>query len=276
MVGLNDERNDGAAQAEARLRALLRSMPQSAAAPEFRARLRREFASGTLAARRRRSRWPLLAAAALVPALAALLLWLGRAPAWELVALRGGGEVVVDGHVFAAARTGAIAARLVPGARVELRGGIELELQAAGSLSLQLVPGAEMTLPRPPGRGLPRRVVARHWNGEVRLVTGPRFRGAVLRILTPEADIEVRGTTLAVIRDAASTCVCNFDGDVRMAPIDGMPQEVPPGKRRFMYGDGRPPVLLDIDAMETMKLQMFHDSATPRLAAPGAGGEVLE
>jgi ferric-dicitrate binding protein FerR (iron transport regulator) len=101
----------------------------------------------------------------------------------------------------------------------------------------------------------------------VRIVTGPRFRGAVLRVVTPEADVEVIGTTLAVIRDATATCVCAFEGSVRMGPRTLELETVPPGMRRFLYNDGRPPATVAIDAMGTMKLQMFHDNFRPKLSS---------
>ncbi len=272
---MNDERKDESASltaVERKVRDLVRSLPRSESAPEFRERLRHTFVHGTLAGPARRWTRPrgrqALATAVLIPttvAAVALVAWLGRPPEWKLEALRGDGEVVVDGRVFAATAADAIAASLAPGSRVQLRGNVELELLGAGNMAWQLIPGADATLPRLPGRWFPRRVIASVWGGEVRIVTGPRFRGAALRIVTPEADIEVTGTTLAVIRDSTSTCVCTFAGSVRVSPIGGMPQAVLAGKRRFIYNDGRPSALLDIDAMETMKLQMFQDGASPKL-----------
>ncbi len=265
---MNHARKDESAPltaTERKARDLVRSLPRSEAAPEFRERLRHAFVHGTLSGPAPRWTRPRAVSAVMIPAavvVVALLAWLGRPPEWKLVALHGHGEVVVDGHVYAAT---AVAAKLAPGARVQLRGNVELELQGAGNLALQLIPGTEVTLPGLPGRWFPRRVIASVWGGEVRIVTGPRFRGAVLRIVTPEADIEVTGTTLAVIRDSTSTCVCTFAGSVQMAPIGGMPEAVIAGKRRFLYNDGRSPALVDIDAMENMKLQMFQDVAAPRL-----------
>ena len=271
---MNGERPDSASRSavERRVRDLVRSLPPSEATPEYRARLRHAFVHGSLpgpASRwvTPRGRQAVATAGVIAIALvvAGLVAWLGRPPAWRLEAWRGDGEFVVDGRVFAATALDAAAADLPPGARVQLRGDVEVELLSAGNLALQLVSGADVTLPRLPGRWLPRRVIASVWGGEVRIATGPRFRGAVLRIVTPEADIEVTGTTLAVIRDSTSTCVCTFAGSVRMAPIGGTPQAVIAGKRRFIYNDGRTPALVDIDAMESMKLQMFHDGAAPKL-----------
>jgi ferric-dicitrate binding protein FerR (iron transport regulator) len=125
-----------------------------------------------------------------------------------------------------------------------------------------------MTLPQSPGRWFARGVRSEFEAGEVRVVTGPAFAGAALVIRTPEAESRVRGTTLAVIRLADSTCVCAFDETIEVRGRDGQTRDLQAGKRIFLYADGRPPVTVDLDAMETMKLGMVRDRYRPVLSAP--------
>src|SRR5687768_1619740 len=66
-------------------------------------------------------------------------------------------------------------------------------------------------LPRSFGR---RGAVSEFVSGETRVTSGAGFGGARLRFRTPEAHVEVTGTTLAVIRDSVATCVCVFEGTV--------------------------------------------------------------
>jgi ferric-dicitrate binding protein FerR (iron transport regulator) len=108
-------------------------------------------------------------------------------------------------------------------------------------------------------------VEARLQSGEVRFVTGPRFRGARLTVATPEAQIEVSGTTLAVIRDSVSTCVCVLSGTVRIGPAEGAMETVPAGRRRALFRDGRTPHEMTLSPMESMKLGVLRERCLPAL-----------
>lgn len=258
-----------------RVRDALRGLAWPSARAEFRARLESEFVSGRirgrapLVARPRVHRlWISLAPAAAVAALVAGLVALNRGPAWTLVEARGAGRILVDGRSFALDDHAALARALRAGARVQMPDSGEVDLVCPGHFAFQLTPSTVMTLPKSPGRWFGRGVGSEFEAGEVRVVTGPAFVGAALVIRTPEAESRVRGTTLAVIRAADSTCVCAFDATIQVRGRDGQTHELQAGKRVFLFADGRPPTTLDIDAMETMKLGMVRDRYGPQLSAP--------
>src|SRR5205085_433042 len=102
------------------------------------------------------------------------------------------------------------------GARVRVPSGAAIEIAAAGDMVVQITSGTDATVPGVPGRWFGRRVEGELESGELRITTGPRFAGATLALTTPEANVVVTGTTLAVIREPAGTCVCVFDGRVRV------------------------------------------------------------
>lgn len=144
-----------------------------------------------------------------------------------------------------------------------------MEILCNGHLVVQLTPSTEMTVPAPPRRWFGRAATASFHGGEARILTGPRFRGSRLTVVTDEARVEVTGTTLAVIRDAEGTCVCVFEGAVAVGARGDEPERVATGLRRFHYKGSRPAATLPIDDMENAKLSMFQDRARPLLEGPG-------
>ena len=88
-------------------------------------------------------------------------------------------------------------------------------------------------------------------------MTGPDFSRGVLRFDAPDAAIEVRGTTLAVICEPDATCLCVLDGTAAMIDREGRVESVAPGTRRTVYRDGRAPLVEAIRPMEQMKLDML-------------------
>jgi hypothetical protein len=211
----------------------------------------------------------LVARVALVTAIAAglvaTIVSLNRGPKWKVLNANGRGEIAVDGRVLSALSAEAIAALLTPGALVRVSAETEVEILCDGYFVVQLTPSTEMTLPGAPGRWFGRDVAASFHAGEARIITGPRFEGARLSIETEEAKIAVSGTTFAVIRDTAATCVCAFEGVVEVGVKDGRLEPVTPGSRTFHYSDGRPPATFPIDDMENAKLSMFQDQSRPHL-----------
>jgi len=104
---------------------------------------------------------------------------------------------------------------------------------------MQLSPGTELTLPSPPGRWFGRHARASVDRGLVRVTTGKNFDGARLAITTPEATVHVTGTTLAVIAEAAGTCVCVLEGTAHVRPHRGTMTRVHPGRQcEVSRGDG--------------------------------------
>lgn len=148
--------------------------------------------------------------------------------------------------------------RLRPGARVR-SGDHEVVLQAGREMVWVLTPHTEATLPVRSG---PSREVAESavHEGELRITTGPDYR-LRLRIETQEAVVEVAGTTLAVIRNATGTCLCVYEGTVRMDHRGDAdpPRDVPAGKRWVIQADGTSLPFADLEGGESMKLQMLHD-----------------
>jgi hypothetical protein len=126
-----------------------------------------------------------------------------------------------------------------------------------------------MVLPAAPGKLWNRTVEGRIVQGEIRVTTGKAFHGSELFIHTPEADVHLMGSTMAVIRDSVSTCVCAYAGCIFMAPSGNNLVEIEDGMRRFVYNDGRAPDEMEIDDRENMKLQMFVDGTAADLRLGG-------
>lgn len=212
---------------EERAQEAVRALPAVEPRPAWRQELRRQFLEGRVPPtagweRRERARglavW-LVAAPAVAAVAAALVLALNRPPAWRVLEPSAGTALVVDGEPLDPGAPGARSGRLRAGARVAWSGAEPMALESPGNLLLQLLPGTEVTLPASPGRWFGRTVRASIAQGELRIVTGDRFRGGRLYVATPEAEVEVVGTTLAVIRPEFGTCICVFDGTVYVSPL---------------------------------------------------------
>ncbi len=266
---MNVKRSDPVTPEEARALEALRGLAPPRAEPAFRERLKRDFATGRIGERRtltlpvawhQRLAWRLaLAPAAL--ALLAVSAWMAdRGPGWTVMATRGDGVAIVDGAPVPLGSREELARRLRPGARLAVPADAEVELASTAGLVVQVTAGTEFTLPATPGRWLRRRVVGAVRHGEIRVTTGHAFAGAHLRLDTPEVAIEVTGTTLAVICEPAGTCVCVYEGVVKVGPRGAGMEAVPNGRRRFVFNDGRPSQSDEIRPMENNKLGMFRDS----------------
>ena len=239
---------------------LVKRLPRVAADPEFRERLRREFRSGRLA-HRRHGRWRLWTAAAVVLiAVSAVVVFSVRDAGWTVIASEGAGTVRVDGRPMAAIDTVRLAAALGPGTLIETDARTELRLVSADTLALVVTANSVVRLPAVPGQwwtGSAPAVVAR---GELRGVTGRRFTGRRLRVELPDAAVEISGTTFAVIRNAEGSCVCVLEGTVTMRDATGT-AGVMPLHRRVVPPRGEPPRDEPIRTMERMKLEMLRNQA---------------
>jgi len=258
---------------EARARDAVRSLAPPAADTGYRARLRQGFASGALAPARPREglrplpiplyrrpalRWALLPVAAAAALVA--ITTLNQGPRWELISSRGEGVAVIDAVPVPMNHAEDLARRLRPGARLRLPEGAEVEIVSRGQIAMQITPGSDVTLPEPPGRWFGRHARAGIAEGDVRITTGAGFRGARLEVETPEAIVEVTGTTLAVICEAGGTCVCVFEGRVTVAGRgEGSKVPVAEGHRRFVFNDGRPPESAGIRPVEDVMLRQFRE-----------------
>jgi len=294
---MSDERpsSDERLSEEARLaREELAALRTSAPAdPEFRARMRREFAAGAIAEGvaagaptsatadgssrmvalpRRRSapaRMWAWAGAIAAAVLVAIALKLNRGPGWRVVSVSGSGMATVNGAQLPMNAPARFAELLVPGATVRVPAGGTLEISCGRMLAIQMAAGTEAVVPRVPGRWFGRTVQGRIAAGEWRITTGAEFPGARFEITTPSARVEVTGTTLAVICQPEGTCVCVYEGHVRVGRGPSDMLTVVSGRRRYVYADtSRVP--LD-DAMlppERPALGGFCETMRPLLRRP--------
>jgi ferric-dicitrate binding protein FerR (iron transport regulator) len=252
---MNDRHKDNLTPDEERVRNAVRSMAPVQAAPEFKQRLKTAFVTGqigkdansdqptrTPSGLRSRGRlWVPVAFAAVL----ALILMLNRGPSLERIDVTGAGTVTVDGRVFETIDRDGLERAIQPGSRLALSEGVAVDVVYPETIVYQFA-SAEATVPRAPGRWFGKGVECRVDNGEVRLLTGPRFPGAKLVVETPEGIIHVTGSLVSVFRDASGTCVCVHVGTARVGVnIDDL-ESVPPGKRKVMFADGRAPTITDI------------------------------
>lgn len=279
-----DGRRDPAQQAA---HEALATLAHVQADPAFHARLRSEFAHGALGGAvvaQRRPRWAAAGAPGMLgvrwglgvaAALAAVLLLnvLNRGPSWQVVGLTGPAALRVDGRPLSIGADSQSPTFLAPGARVQVPAGAELTLMSRGTLLLQAAGGSDLVLPGAPGRWWGRRSVGRLQAGEVRFTTGAAFAGASLQMTTPEATVEVVGTTFAVIAMPCVTCVCVYEGDIRLRPLGGSFESVAAPRRKMVFSDGRPAVVGELEPAEREKLGMIRDAGARMLgAAPDDAG----
>ena len=265
---MSADRLDAATPEEARAREAL-ALERPRPAPAFRERLKRDFVTGRIGEGRalvlpvawhRRPAWRLALVSAAAGLLVVTVLSANRGSGWTVMATRGDGVAIVDLAPVPLGHREDLAHRLRAGARLTVPTGGEVELASASGLVVQVTAGTEFTLPAVPGRWIGRGVRAAVRHGEIRVTTGSAFHGARLRVDTPEAAVEVTGTTLAVICEPAGTCVCVYDGVVKVGPHGGVMEAVTAGRRRFVFNDGRAPESAEIRPTEVGKLGGFRDS----------------
>ncbi len=265
--------------AEKRTQEALRAVERPAADPAFRARLRDAFTTGTLAEQAPARRAPAapgpiggtrawfarpafrLALAAAAAVMVVGVATLNRGGDWALASVAGTGTVLIGDVPVTLEDREQLQRLLRPGVRVTLPAEGELTLFANGTLALQLTPGTEITIPEPPARWFGRSSRMDVRSGEVRISTGPRFRGARFAVRTPLATAEITGTTIAVILEPEFACVCVLDGTASVGAPNGQRAELATGMRRFFYRNDSPSLLQPIDDMQRMKLTMFRDAA---------------
>lgn len=254
--------------------AAVRSLRMRGASPAFRERLQTEFVTGSISSGLDRSRmrevpgvfrfptrWVQpLAWAAAATLIAVTAIGLNRGPAWQVKDVSGSGIIVVGNLPIPLDHSEQLEAALQPGARVRVPPGATLEVMAPGQLAIVLMSGTDVVMPATPGRWFGRGVSTTLAAGQLRVTTGPRFQGARLAIHTPEAEVAVTGTTLAVICEPHGTCVCVLDGRVDVGARGGEMSVVEGGRRRFVFNDGRGPEADEMRPMEREKLAEFRDS----------------
>ncbi len=256
---------------EAAAREAVRNLPEPSARNAFRDRLREDFVARRVTPPSHRARpaggplrwiWGVT-----VPAAAALLILLAvslnRGTGWRVLNPPSGARLLVGGRAVPLEDGRAVTHALRDGGRLELRDSVLVNLTSPGRLTVQLLPGTEMTLPAPPGRWFRRAVRATINAGEMRITTDRGFHGARLFVDTPEVEVEVTGTTLAVIRPDFGSCVCVFDGTVRVAPRGGAAETVSSGHRFTYFKDGNRIDRGDMLPQERIKLGMLQSVCSP-------------
>jgi len=255
-----DPADSGAGDAESRLASdAVRGLPPVAADPALREELKAAFASGTIESARdpkheRRAPIPFpwgsgrpVPAWQTTVAIAALILAivmagvLNQGPAWRIAAIRGAGAVRLDGTSLSVADSSALGRPLPAGVRIEVSDGAELDLRADGVMAMQCAGGTDLVLPPSPPRWFARHAALHVQRGEIRVTTGPTFKGAKLTVTTPEAALAVTGTTFAVILESTGTCVCVYQGTVMVGPRGARGVPVRGGRLRYIHRDGSAP-----------------------------------
>lgn len=268
---MNDSRRSSDSEA---LRELLSRMPEGQPSPEFLTALRREFREGTIRPARvrlpfwRRPRFRWIATAAAAAAAVWLVLIANQGPGWQMVRASGTGTLFVQGQPIALTEVAQKMTMLRPGAEVRLDGdeSAMLDLFYPGLFTMQVTPGASLTLPEAPGRWFGRTSSFRVDMGEVRVVTGPRFPGSTLRIDAPGTEVHVVGTTFAVMVSHETTSVCVLEGEASMKmPASDSMMPVPAMRRRTVVMETHETMEEPIHPMEEMRLTHLRNAAMPVL-----------
>ncbi len=231
--------------AEAKARDAVQSLGAPPPDPAFRARLGRQFATGSIPEPRRivpgpwftrPAVWgPLATAAGLVLALG----WMNRAPDWRVVTAIGDGVALVNGKSVPVSHTDELSALLRRGGHIQMPSSASLDLVSPGQVAVSLAPGAEIVLPGPPNRLWKRHAEIDLALGDAFFETGRAFHGASLEVKTHEATAHVVGTSFAVLCQPGGTCVCVMEGRVRVTHAGDAADVVMvrSGTRRMCYDD---------------------------------------
>lgn len=260
---MNDGNRHDLTDAQRLARDAVRSLPRPEADADFRARLKQEFMSGSLAsetgdttgrgkeagsASRGRTFGPWLAWAPVAAAAVVLLIVFGFNPLPGPVVTRvvGEGSVVVDGRAFPAADRDAYADLVGPGSHVQVTGDAQVDIQYPGSMVIRVLPGSDLDLPGRPGRWFGRHLASRLETGEISVMTWPGFQGNHLAIATPDGRAVISGTVANVYVNEDLTCICLLHGHVEVDAPDGKLGAVEAGMRWVLHRDGTAPEYLTI------------------------------
>jgi ferric-dicitrate binding protein FerR (iron transport regulator) len=202
----------------------------------------------------RSNAWRWLPVAAVL-ALALFGGWWGTRPAetWRVADVAGpAGVTLASGAV-------AVGAPVAPGA-IATGDSSEFGLQLGDVLRIRFAGGTRAELPAPPGRWFGKERTIELADGEVFGTTAGNPLGFTLRVVTPEAEVALTGTTFAVFRTPEATCFCLWNGSVDIRTAAGDPVTLAPGQRVFVYADGRDSEPEPLPDWEVMKLSMMDDA----------------
>ena len=258
----------------------LLALSQEAPDPEFRARTRTSFLEAAQAQAVKRpvpvQRPPYRRAFFALASAAAVLLVVGIAvvmnpgPRWQVASIQNAtGNILVDDNPIPADDVRSLNEALVPGSTIEWNGNGDIQLVSRRFLALGITPGTKMTLPAPPPRWFGRTSSGSIESGTVRLTSGPRFHGARVTIVAPQATAEMTGTTLAVIAEPQVTCVCVLEGAVHVRAGAHDMGMVPAGMRATVFGNGDAPIQAEMRPTERLKLRAMKDAVRADLERGG-------
>jgi ferric-dicitrate binding protein FerR (iron transport regulator) len=236
---------------------MVRELPPLEADADFRARLRSAFAEGRLEAEPTRGRfqpgpsrdmarakkgrrlawWCWAVPAAAAAAVVFAVVTLNRAPQLRVTQVTGRGEVRVDGLPVPLDDTAALNASIRAGSEIETPPGALVDLMAKDMMLVEITGGTRMSIPAMPGRWFARAVECSLSTGEMRFISGRRFPGSELLVMTPEGRIEIAGTMLSIERDAGGTCVCVVEGVAYVGMNQNDMEPVKAGYRKVMLPD---------------------------------------
>ncbi len=276
---MNDGNQHDLTAAQRRAQDAVRSLSRPEADPDFRARLKQEFTSGALAeragpadgavhpdagappastaARKRFRPWMVWTPVAVAAAILAMVLVTNPLPAPEVIAVTGEGTVTVDGRSFRAADRAAYAGLLGPGSRLEVAGGASVDILYPGAMVLRVDSGSEFDLPGRPGRWIGRTLDAWLKTGEVTIMTEGGFHGNRLAVGTPDGKAVISGTLANVMVDDLLTCICLFEGHLRVESPDADLGSVEAGRRWVLHRDGSAPEYLPIAPPHQEHMEAF-------------------
>ncbi|MEZ4651124.1 MAG: hypothetical protein R3E97_20510 [Candidatus Eisenbacteria bacterium] len=179
------------------------------------------------------------------------------------VAAQGNGTLRVGSRSFPIAEVEQYASLLEPGTKLLVEGDMsaEIHMTVEDDFRLVAIAGAEFTVPYPAKKG---RNSFQVDMGEVRVATLPGISGEAIEIGAPGTRVDVMGTTLAVIADTSSTCVCLLEGTAMMMMKNGDMHHLDEGMRTIMYMDPeKPDETAPIFGNERMKLEMLRTAVGP-------------
>jgi hypothetical protein len=176
---------------------------------------------------------PLAAAAALV---LFLLLDRPRPRVWEVLDGTSAGVCLVDGRRFDTREREPLCEALASASEIDSLDAT-LRLAVRDEALVELAPRTRVSAARFSAAGA---WTLRADEGSLRIATLPGFRGRGLTVHTPDLDVRLSGTALAVDVEPQGTCVCCLEGTLDCRPDGCEPGPVASGAMCFGYRDRRP------------------------------------